>query len=345
MTVYHLYYAGMARDVGGTEQIGLARSTDGINFKRAHNDGLIVATDAKYDWRALRVCNPTVLEVSGKFLMIYQGISKRPPHHTAIGAGHSRDGMKFELAEEPCLSLEDMRCIDRKLDASRRIGLIEPSVLYENGRYRMWFVYARSYVEGNEIYYAESGDAVRWQIGERVMAGHQFGHFNIHYPQVIRVSSGYELWFTLRDNVTGVYGIFRMISQDGRDWGHLSQILPIAPNALQLGRRYLVNLSLMSRELRVSHALDRFASGWLTLRERFGFAHPHVLGGAVGDDRRMFLHSYHRSPRGDIWMDIGVCSIVDGAPGAVRRVLGPAAAPGGWDAHFVADPYVIMIQS
>lgn len=87
--MFFLYYAGMARDADGTEQIGLAISDDGRKFRRVRGGGLIVAVDPKLPWKDLRVCNPTVLSIPGSIIMFYQGIAKQPPHHTSIGSARS----------------------------------------------------------------------------------------------------------------------------------------------------------------------------------------------------------------------------------------------------------------
>jgi hypothetical protein len=339
---YHLYYAGMARDAAGTEQIGLATSVDGVRFERVHGTGLILGTDPDVGWRSLRVCNPTVLLAGGGFLMFYQGIAGAPPHHTSLAVARSKDGVTFDCDPAPCLSLDDMRTVDPRLDPRERIGLIEPSVIDDDGRYRMWFVYSRgSSRDGNELYLADSADGHRWSIRERVLSGHQFGEYNLHYPQVLKRSDGYELWFTLKNRRNGVFGICRMRGPDGRSWGHLAQILPRARVGVQLRRRYALDVAVLGRELRASHVVDFVLDRCLPRRYHAGFAHPHVLPGEDGEPDVLYLHGYHRRRNGTIWMDIARCEIRGDVVMPPRRVL--TTGDGAWDAEFVADPFVLRV--
>jgi len=340
---YHLYYAGMARDAAGTEQIGLATSTDGVHFERVHGDGLVVAAEASIEWRSLRVCNPTVLAASAGYVMFYQGIARTPPHHTSIGLARSKDGVAFDCEASPCLSLDDMRAIDPRLDPQERIGLIEPSVIDDDGLYRMWFIYSRgSYRDGNDLYDADSADGRRWSIRARVLSGHQFGDCNLHYPQVLKRADGYELWFTLKNTRNGMFGIYRMRSEDGRSWGHLAQVLPQARAGVHLRRPYVVDLTLFGRELRASHAVDAALDRWFSRRFSAGVAHPHLLPGENGEADVLYLHGYHRRRSGEIWMDISRSESRGDVVTPPRRVLATGET---WDAKFVADPFVLRVPA
>jgi hypothetical protein len=341
-----LYYAGMAAD-GVTEQIGLAVS-NGQGFERVRADGLIIAADPSYPWRALRVCNPTVIVGDPGFVMYFQGIADGL-HHTSIGVARSDDGIEWEVDAEPSLGWQAMEGVDPTLDSTARVGLWEPAILVEDGRLRMWFVYSHVSQPGNSIWYAERAGDEPWRLAARpLLTGRSFGNFDIHYPQMIRTATGYELWFTLRNVENGVDGIFVARSAGGEEWESPHQVLPRSARGISLKKKRIVPAKVAAVLNRVAPAFgQRFVSrAEKEARRRFssfqrnalGYAHSHVL--TAGDETLFVFHNDHEGDRGR-WMDVSLATLEGGAVRDADTILTPGP-PDAWDGYFVADPFLIV---
>src|SRR5581483_9802082 len=194
-----LFYAGCDKK---HEQIGLAVSQDGIRFERAGDDGLIVPVDPAVRWRDLRTCNPAVVRpdgTAGRFVMFFQGISTEQ-ENVSIARAVSADGRTWTVDPEPCISWRELVAPGDGGPGSTRKAVFEPSVLHEDGRYRMWFCHLNAPVHASvSLFYAESRDGERWELERRpLLSGDTFGFCALHYPQVRRLDPGYELLFTLR---------------------------------------------------------------------------------------------------------------------------------------------------
>ncbi len=316
----HLYYAGMARD-GIAEQIGLAVSADGRRFERVNGDGLIVRRDPRIAWKDTRVCNPAVLRDGDGFVLYYHGAqgtaAGRTITHT-IGLGFSRDGIAWDVPDEPLLSWRDMVAIDPAAASGKGIGLIEPCLVRDGSGWRMWFVYASTTFPGNALFTATSADGRRFVIDPQpVLRGADLGNRSVHYPQVV----GGVLWLTVHDHGSGAYAILRRDLASGATAQVLEPSARIDVRAWRAG----------PLPVRVSRGLSRVLHGG---RHYLGYAHPHVIGDAL------WYHGYHLRGR-TTWMDIGRCRLVDGRPVGHERMLDVAAAPDAWDAAFVADPFVL----
>jgi hypothetical protein len=340
----YLYYAGMADDLV-TEQIGLAVSRADGAFVRAGEAGLIIRCDEACPWRALRVCNPTVLREGQRFVMYYQGIG-RGLQHTAIGRATSDDGIDWVLDDEPLLDLNSMRGVDPALDPERRVGLAEPSVVRDGETTRMMFVYVHDSQPGNSLWQAESSDGRDWSLAAApVLSGSMFGDFAVHYPQLQLRDDGFKLWFTLRDGVTGVDGIFVAQSQNGVDWSEPRQVLPVSSN----GRINLDKARITPRPLaaiaernsfsrRVVEKIEREVAQRRRSGNELGYAHPHVFE-AEGEGL-IAVHNVNLGPKGR-WLDISLGRLNHDRVSELGRVL-EVGPPGTWDAFFVGDPFVLV---
>jgi len=366
-----LYYAGMANDARHTEQIGLALSDDGAKFSRAENDGLIVPRDDAVPWKNLRTCNPTVLTDPslGEYLMFYQGIGNpRGARYrvtdnliTSLALARSKDGVKWVSAAEPILSYQDMRQIDPDLDESRSIGVIEPSVLYHDRLWHMWFVYFHHSFSGNALFHAVSENLTEWSIyPSPILQGADFPGFDIHYPQAIHEDSSWQLWFTLRDRVTGGHGIFRIHSQDGADWSEPFQVLPPARDGPTLDirprQRTIPMISLSGRDGRSSNLAKRIWNrlarlstyyglypGQSVVRGIFGYAHPHLV--ELGKQRFMYFQ-FCNLDKGGLTLDVGRVQIENGdITGDIELVFERSAVTSAWDGYFAADPYLLVLDN
>jgi hypothetical protein len=333
MTTDFLYYAGL-RKGGIVEQIGLAISENGGPFERVHGDGLILARDERIPWRDTRVCNPAVYREGNAFRMYYHGAQGTPTGKTvthSIGTAWSRDGIAWDVVDEPALSWRDMIDIDPSAAESRGVGVIEPCLRTEGSTQRMWFVYWSTAYPNNALFTASSTGGGPWRVEPvPVVDGREFGDASLHYPQVVTENGQDFLWFTLREWKSRAFAIFRRPLAGGAT----EQMLPPMPE-MQIGaRRVLPSWPGLGR-------LNRWANQAVHGgRFYLGYAHPHLLGSADSGD--LFYHAYHMAGSG-AWMDIGRCRLEGGRDVDQRCVFAPAEAPSAWDHHFVADPFVLRV--
>lgn len=179
----HLYYQGWQR----TERVpflvftGLA-TDDGRGFEKRSRTPILDRIEGD---RYLRG-GPFVARHEGAFRMWYASARRwvRDAHglHYDVVIRHavSQDGVRWEADERPCVVP----------DPPDEYAVGRPSVLIEDGAYRMWYS-VRSFSRPYRIGYAESSDGVRWErrdaeVGiERSAAG--WDSEMICYPQVVRV--------------------------------------------------------------------------------------------------------------------------------------------------------------
>ena len=344
--MYYLYYAGIPVEDQSVEQIGLAVSEDGVYFDRVNGTGLILPLDRQSRWANLRVCNPTVIWFRGEWLMYYhvahqEGLRGLVNH--SIGLARSQDGVEWRNEPGPLLSVDDIRDIHPGLTRdSKSGGVIEPAILVEEDGLQMWFVgYGNSYRTDSKLYHAVSADGCEWHITRNwVLSGNQFGDCSVHYPQVLKVDGGYELWFTLQNNKNEAYAICMMESADGLVMDRLEQVLPKVPEGFTVKARegfvFKVNGRVPRGVARLNWEVCRIGWGG---RNYFGYAHPHVI--EEGGERILYYHNYnYGSKRRRTWMDISRCELAR-ARSTHKVVLGPTANPKAWDSWIVADPFVV----
>lgn len=121
-------------------------SDDGIHWE-APQITLSPRPDSGWEEKLNRNC---VIQVDGKYKMWYTGQARG---HSFIGFAESDDGIHFERAcGQPVLYCER---------AWEGFSVMNPCVLYENGKYRMWYAAGETY-EPNVIAYAESADGIHW---------------------------------------------------------------------------------------------------------------------------------------------------------------------------------------
>ena len=109
-----------------------------------------LAADPASGWEDL-VNRNCVLKTGDTYKMWYTGQARG---HSFIGLAESADGLSFRrVGREPVLFPE------RPWEGA---SVMNPCVLYENGRYRMWYSAGETY-EPNVLGYAESDDGLRWR--------------------------------------------------------------------------------------------------------------------------------------------------------------------------------------
>ncbi|MBO4894104.1 MAG: hypothetical protein J5562_04230 [Clostridia bacterium] len=126
--------------------LAVAFSSDGINWSFPRST-LLPEPASGWEDAVNRNC---VLKIGDKFKMWYTG---QAHGNSYIGVAESDDGIDFHrITKEPALSPE----YDFEGES-----VMNPCVLYENGKYRMWYSAGETY-EPNVLCYAESDDGVHF---------------------------------------------------------------------------------------------------------------------------------------------------------------------------------------
>ena len=206
-----------ARDADGRSMIGvgafdLARPADG--FVAAPAPVLGLGPLGAFDDSGVTTACLAVGE--GRRLLYYTGWTRgvTVPFYFYIGVAAERaDGSYARVSAAPVL---ERNAIDPYLTAS-------PSVLYDNGSWRMWYVSCVRWdlVDGQprhyyHIKYAESSDAIAWTRTGTVCIDFAPGEYAFARPHVVKDADGlYRMWYSYRGDR---YRIGYAESRDGISW-------------------------------------------------------------------------------------------------------------------------------
>lgn len=129
------------------KSLAVTFSDDGICWEKPQ---ITLAFDETTGWED-DINRNCVLKVDGKYKMWYTGQARG---FSFIGYAESDDGIHFErVLSEPVLISER---------AWEGFSVMNPCVLYEDGKYRMWYAAGETY-EPNVLAYAESEDGIHWE--------------------------------------------------------------------------------------------------------------------------------------------------------------------------------------
>jgi len=142
-----------------------------------------------------------------------------------IGIARSEDGIRFErFWKEPVLVPE--------MDFEKE-SVMNPFVLYENGKYRMWYAAGETY-EPDVICYAESDDGIHWEkyAGNPMFAcapENEYEQNRIGAVQILKEADGYLMFYIgYRDIHTACICAAR--SRDGiTDWHRVPENPLVTP--------------------------------------------------------------------------------------------------------------------
>lgn len=174
------------------------------------------------------VTSSCVVRHDGRILQYYTGwsLGVTVPFYLAIGCAVSDDeGRTFtKFSPAPILG---RNTVDPLLCAS-------PSVLVDNGLWRMWYVSATEWrLEDGKpqhrylVKYAESENGFEWSPTGRVCIDFLGGETAISRPCVIEEAGLYRMWFSSRGNA---YQIGYAESADGFTWERTTAV-PLLPPA------------------------------------------------------------------------------------------------------------------
>jgi predicted GH43/DUF377 family glycosyl hydrolase len=151
---YLMYYDGLGN--GNTSMIGLATSSDGIQWEK-YNDPATsdpafaesdpVLTVSEEGWDSKRVLDPNVIQTADGFEMIYlatSGTGKFAPGEFSFGAAASPDGIEWTKSElNPVLSNRDQ---------SRWLQAYLATLLYVDETYFLYFDFVSAGTGGTNVY-------------------------------------------------------------------------------------------------------------------------------------------------------------------------------------------------
>jgi hypothetical protein len=122
-------------------------------------------------------------------------------------------------------------------DIEHPILTAAPFVVFENGRYKMWYCsgdeWRQAGGQGEPIYtvhYAESPDGIRWQRKAGPVIPYQYDGEVISAPWVVRAGGQYHMWYSTRGFGTREaknYVIGYAHSDDGMTWARRDELAGI----------------------------------------------------------------------------------------------------------------------
>ena len=161
----------------------------------------------------------SIIEFRGRKYLYYQGFQRthRVPYLTFTGLAISEDdGKSFKKhARTPIMD----RTADEPFIRST------PCVLYENGKWQMWYVSTPIWRQTEKgvhyicvIRHATSTDGIDWKTHERIsLEPARPDEYAVGRPAVIRDRQIYRMWFSIR-SFSQLYTIGYAESSDGLEW-------------------------------------------------------------------------------------------------------------------------------
>ena len=124
--ILYMYYLG--QDRAARQQIGMARSTDGVHWEKLRSNPVIeVPQPGSGSFAERGLGEPAVFQWNRRYWMLYTG---RDAHeYRRIGAAWSDDGVRWHPQPRPFSGIAGW---DDKV-------ICDPTVLNENGTVRVWF--------------------------------------------------------------------------------------------------------------------------------------------------------------------------------------------------------------
>lgn len=144
----------------------------------------------------MRSTAPAVIKIDGVYHMWYTGqsdcgtLNDEWVGKSAIGYATSADGLHWEKCREPVLVPEA---------PWEYIALMCPHVLYENGKFRMWYSGGEQ-GEPDAIGYAESSDGIHWTKNPSnpiftPVKDHSFEHTKVTASHVMKLGDWYQMFY------------------------------------------------------------------------------------------------------------------------------------------------------
>lgn len=191
---------------------------DGVHWRRYPGNPVLDVGPAGA-WDSALVGEPRVFRSSQGFTMVYvgqdgtkEGGSISPFYGYGLGLAESADGIHWERASSPAISLK-----------GSQFGMLWHGSLFQTDAYQIFFALGetRSGRVGYRIYRAVSADGLAWTTSEKpvVELGKpgSYDGFDITAPAVMFDDGVYKMWYNASD-VEGHITIAYATSADGLVW-------------------------------------------------------------------------------------------------------------------------------
>lgn len=182
---------------GSTLQIGYAQSSDGIHWD-VSSQPQISAID-----NGLGVAEPTVIKTGSNYYIWYHEYTQS---ESRIRYATSSDGISWNIYPQPVLT--------RISDGWENSGPTNPTVIFENGEYKMWYLASGNGIPW-KIGYAVSSDGIIWtRYKNNPLVLPTLGF--VGGPTVLKLNDTFHMWYH-----TGSWqntDIYHVTSGDGINW-------------------------------------------------------------------------------------------------------------------------------
>lgn len=199
-SLYCMYYSGYpyvdSNNNQQRAQIGLATSSDGVNWTKSLNNPILTidTTSITNRWSSWGLWGPVVLKESSDYKMWYLGVgpdSAGGQMVWGIGYATSTDGISWNRNAEPVI-YSDTSSFFKKIS--------DIAVLKIDSTYYIWFSATKQDNDNYETWLAKSNDGITWEIDSlapvlpKGPAG-SWDYFNAFAPSVLQIGNELEMWY------------------------------------------------------------------------------------------------------------------------------------------------------
>ncbi|MGE3780089.1 MAG: hypothetical protein AB7F89_23070 [Pirellulaceae bacterium] len=220
---YWMYYSAFFDRASGAGGIGLAKSKDGVTWRRANRGEPVLTPGRAGAQDAGQVMGPHVLRDNDRFHMWYTGMDDRPTNKRIqvyrIFHAVSDDGISWQRTRDGNAVLDV-----GPADSPDAVQAATPVVLrdLEGAGYVMWYA-AWAESTGHTICVARSDDGIRWTRWNngRPVTGLRPEAYGM---SVCRIGERYVMMYQVLKATRGLYAA---ISSDGVNWTALRERDPV----------------------------------------------------------------------------------------------------------------------
>jgi predicted GH43/DUF377 family glycosyl hydrolase len=189
--VYKMYFTGYANQ-NHQWYIGLATSTDGINWTKNPNPVLYSGSGWEY-----QITAASMIKKGNQYFLYYNG--RNSNYTEKVGLAISNDGVNFTKHSANPIFIND-----KPWEGS---GVMCPSIYQENNIYKMVYMSA----QGTGFGIAQSSDGINWTkdpqnpFFRKEQTTNGWGIANIAYPNVIKVNNDFRIYYSGAANFYNPY--------------------------------------------------------------------------------------------------------------------------------------------
>ncbi|MHA2136240.1 MAG: Kelch repeat-containing protein, partial [Candidatus Thorarchaeota archaeon] len=210
-SLYKMWYMGVSLSTRWHWKIGYSESSDGLTWTKRATP--VFAADPASPWGHYGVARAQVLKVGNTYKMWYDGYRDATGTNNRIGHAESPNGIDWtRVSSTPVLDLGGPNEWDSR--ATWKVY-----VMFEDGRYRMWYTGHDGINCKSSIGYAESANGVNWtRSPSNPILGPQTNSWEgvgIEVSHVEKIGDQYIMWYN-RHCPPEAVGV--AVSPDGLNW-------------------------------------------------------------------------------------------------------------------------------